>query len=221
MALDTSIIGRTLAGRFVITGGIGAGGMAAVYRGLQDAEPREVAIKILSPALARNRTMVRRFQREARLAAQFVHPNVVRIFECGVDGDLQFIVMELLGGIDLFDAVARATRFDEQRAVRIVAQVCDALSAAHRLGIIHRDLKPENIMLLPDASDPVADRVKVLDFGMAKILDEDARGKDPATTLLRRRSRASAPSSARRRTCRQSRAGSSRSISAPTSTRAA
>ncbi len=173
---DRAWIGRTLAGRFTITGSIGAGGMAQVVRGFDPANLREVAIKILDPAVGRNRTVLKRFQREARVVADFVHPNVVRVFDAGVDGDLHFIVMELLHGHDLFDSIVRETRLDEARAARIVAAICDALAAAHARGIVHRDLKPENVMLVIDEAMPDQETVKVLDFGVAKILDVGPEG---------------------------------------------
>ncbi len=168
-----SLVGRTVGGRFTVTETIGTGGFASVHRGTQVGEPREVALKIMDPRHAGNRNILRRFRREAEAAASLDHPNIVRILDHGVDGDVAYIVMELLGGYDLFEALARDRRVAEARAARIVMQVCDALTAAHALGIVHRDLKPENIMLVGDPTDPALEQVKVLDFGIAKILDRD------------------------------------------------
>jgi serine/threonine protein kinase len=181
---DPSWVGRTLAGRFTITGAIGAGGMAQVVRGFDPGTLREVAIKILDPAVGRNRTVLKRFQREARVVAEFSHRNVVEVFDAGVDGDLHFIVMEFLEGRDLFEAMTGVSRLDEARAARIVAQICDALAAAHARGIVHRDLKPENVMLVDDPEAPGEEMVKVLDFGVAKILDVGADA-GPARSSMR------------------------------------
>ncbi len=175
---DTALIGQTIAGRFRITGFIGEGAMATVYRGLQDAEPRDVAVKVMHPHLARDATFAGRFRREAKAAALLQHPNTVQIIDYGADKDRLYIAMELISGQDLFEMLVLERRFPEARATRIVAQVCDALTAAHSRGIIHRDLKPENVMLLPDPKDPSQDLVKVLDFGIAKVLERD-RGPNP------------------------------------------
>jgi serine/threonine-protein kinase len=189
MSSDPSLIGRKLADRFSITGFLGEGGMATVYRGVQETgEPRDVAIKILHADFARDPTFVKRFRREAKSAARLQHPSTVRIIEFGVDDQLIYIVMELLVGIDLNTILARERRLPEARAANIVAQVCDALSFAHGEGIVHRDLKPENIMVLtPGATGPgQPDRLKVLDFGIAKIMDpeptEMGEGEPPSST---------------------------------------
>jgi serine/threonine-protein kinase len=170
------MIGRTLAGRFRLTGFLGEGAMAAVFRGEQDGEPRAVAVKIMHQELLRDVTFAKRFTREAKAAARIVHRNTVRIIEHGTDGELLYLVMELCVGEDLFDLLVRERRLPEARAARIVTQVCGALAAAHAHGIVHRDLKPENVMILPDPADPGADLVKVLDFGIAKILEREPRG---------------------------------------------
>ena len=174
---DTALIGQTIAGRFKITGFIGEGAMATVYRGVQEAEPRDVAVKIMHAHLARDATFLGRFRREAKAASLLQHPNTVQIIDYGADKDRVYIAMELIGGQDLFEMLVLERRFSEARAARIVAQVCDALTSAHAHGIIHRDLKPENVMLLPHPADPRREHVKVLDFGIAKVLERD---KGPA-----------------------------------------
>jgi serine/threonine-protein kinase len=172
---SASLIGRTLGGRFRIIGFIGEGAMASVYRAVQVQEPRDVAVKVMHPHLTGDPTFVGRFRREAKAAAQIQHPNTVQIVDFGVDDRVLYIAMELLGGQDLFETLVVERRLGERRAVRILIQICDALIAAHEKGIVHRDLKPENIMLLPpDPRDPTVERVKVLDFGIAKILERDA-----------------------------------------------
>jgi serine/threonine-protein kinase len=170
MTSDAPILGRTLGGRFRVVAFIGEGAMASVYRAVQDAEPRDVAVKVLHPRLVSDATFVARFRREARAAARIVHPSSVRIVDAGVDGKLLYIAMELLSGQDLFETLVLERRLAEARAVRIVAEVADALVVAHESGVVHRDLKPENIMLVRDEHDPAVERVKVLDFGIAKIL---------------------------------------------------
>ena len=177
---DHSLIGLNLADRFRITGVIGEGGMATVYRGV-DRNKTELAVKIMNPELAKESRFVRRFRREAKAASMLKHPNTVQIVEFGVDQGYVFMVMELLQGQDLAMLLHRERKIPDARAVQIVVQVCRALSAAHEQSIVHRDLKPDNIMLVrqpPGVPAPVpgmnpTDFVKVLDFGIAKILDDE------------------------------------------------
>jgi serine/threonine protein kinase len=177
MNAEETLIGRTLAGRFRIAALLGEGGMATVYRGTQEEEPHEIAIKIMNADLAADEKFVRRFRREAKSAARLQHANTVRIFDYGVDEGLPYIAMELLQGAELLKILHHEQRLSEARAARIMMQVCDALAAAHEQGIVHRDLKPENVMVQRDPEDPGVDRVKVLDFGIAKILERDRRAK--------------------------------------------
>jgi serine/threonine-protein kinase len=180
----STLIGRTLAGRFRITGFIGEGAMATVYRGLQEQEPRDVAVKVMHPHLASETSFVKRFRREAKAASALKHPNTVQIIDFGIDNELPYIVMELLAGQDLFELLVTEKQLNQALAVRILMQVCDALSAAHDLGIIHRDLKPENVMLIRDPASPGSEHVKVLDFGIAKIVDRTDRDpEDPPPSI--------------------------------------
>jgi serine/threonine-protein kinase len=173
-----ALIGRTLGGRFKLTSFIGEGAMASVFRGVQSAEPREVAVKVMHRGLSEDRSFLGRFQREARAASRIDHRNTVRILEHGRDRDVVYIAMELVAGQDLFEVLVRERRLSEARAARIVLQVCAALEAAHRHGVVHRDLKPENVMLVRDPDDPKGDLVKVLDFGIAKLLERDRATED-------------------------------------------
>jgi serine/threonine-protein kinase len=140
----------------------------------------------MNPDLAKESRFVRRFRREAKAASVLKNPNTVQILEFGVDQGYVFLAMELLRGFDLAMLLHKEKRVNEGRALRIVAQVCRALSFAHKQSIVHRDLKPDNIMLvkIPDGVKPPVpgclpqDFVKVLDFGIAKILDDD--GDKPA-----------------------------------------
>ncbi|WP_437596599.1 protein kinase [Sorangium sp. So ce590] len=174
-----ALLGRKVAGRFTITRFLGEGGMASVFIAERDAEPRRVAIKIMNPEFTADRAFVRRFQREAKAAARVKHPNSVKIFEYGIEGALSYIVMELLVGDDLYVLLERHGAIGQVRAVRILSEVCEALAVAHEMGVVHRDLKPENIMVVPDLTHPHGERVKVLDFGIAKILDTAFAGDEP------------------------------------------
>ena len=127
----------------------------------------QVAVKVLSRKHAENPDIVRRFFNEARAVNDIGHPNLVDIIECTRTDEHTYLVMELLEGLNLGDAVRRGETFDVARAVHIGAQVADALEAAHRRGIVHRDMKPDNIFLIEHRGDP--DFVKVLDFGIAKL----------------------------------------------------
>ena len=149
--------------------------MATVYRGVQDADPREVAVKVMHPELARDTTFAKRFRREAKAASRLNHRNTVQIIDYGVDGNVAYIAMELLQGRDLFEILSVERRLAEARAARILMEVCDVLTTAHEQGVVHRDLKPENIMLLGQTDAAGRERIKVLDFGIAKILDKEPK----------------------------------------------
>jgi eukaryotic-like serine/threonine-protein kinase len=163
--LSDPLIGSVIAGRFEVLALLGEGSMGAVYRGVELGTRRPVAIKVLLPHLIAHDEMRARFEREAAAAMRIRHPNAVRVYEHGVERGMAFLVMELLHGQDLFAELAARGRLSEERAVRIVIQIAGALGAAHAEGIVHRDLKPENVMLAVDAA---GDRVKLLDFGIAK-----------------------------------------------------
>ena len=170
MDAEAALIGRTIAGRYRIERCIGRGGMAAVFAATQDGEPYEIAVKVMKRDLMKDATVVKRFRREAKAAAMLNHPNTVKVLDYGVDGEDAYIAMELAKGKDLFQALAEERPMPQTRAALIVAQVGAALAAAHAQGIVHRDLKPENVMLVPSRDLPGGELVKVLDFGIAKIL---------------------------------------------------
>jgi len=162
-------IGQVLLDQFRIEERIGSGGMGMVYRARQTTLVRDVAIKILHPDLAQNPDAVRRFHREARISTALDHPNIVRVFLFGQlpDGSL-YLVMELLRGRPLADLLRIEPRLPASRALHIAVQVAEGVGEAHTQGIVHRDVKPENIFLTPKGRDP--DFVKVLDFGIARLL---------------------------------------------------
>jgi serine/threonine protein kinase len=172
MADSHPLIGRTLEGRFRLTGYIGEGAMATVLRGVDLAQNNtDVAVKVMHPHLAEDRTFAGRFRREAQAAAMLRHPNTVNIVHFGEDERMHFIVMELVRGRDLREVLKTEKRLPEVRAATIVIAVCEALEAAHKIGIVHRDLKPENIMVLEATQPGQKEIVKVLDFGIAKLVD--------------------------------------------------
>ena len=170
------LIGTLVAGRFQIEELIGQGGMGKVYRARHLALDRVVCLKMLKPALLEDPTLVGRFEREAKAASRLNHPNGISVLDFGrndADGGL-FIAMEYVQGKDLRVVLRDEWPLPEERLCNIMAQVLSALAEAHVHNVIHRDLKPENIMVEQRRDQP--DFVKVLDFGIAKILDSDMPG---------------------------------------------
>ncbi|MFT4176971.1 MAG: protein kinase [Luteolibacter sp.] len=143
---------------------IGKGGMGAVYKVRQKALDRSVALKILPPGMGATPEFSDRFSREAKTLAKLNHPNIVTLHEFGQTGDLPFILMEFVDGMNLAQLL-KTGRVSPREALAIVPQICDALQFAHDHGIVHRDIKPENILLDRQG------RVKVADFGIAKMIE--------------------------------------------------
>jgi serine/threonine-protein kinase len=159
---------RILNGRYRLARRCGRGGMGTVYEAIDDVLERTVAVKLIRPDVAGPMNLAARFRQEARAAAGFSHPNVVRIYDFGVDGDRRpFLVMELLEGDTLRQRIASGP-LAAAEALHILRGICAALSAAHSRGLVHRDLKPENIFLQRHPSGLVP---KVLDFGLAKAFE--------------------------------------------------
>jgi eukaryotic-like serine/threonine-protein kinase len=174
-------IGRDiLNGQFQILQKIGSGGMGSVYKALQPAMNRMVAVKILHPKLANRKDLVSRFRREARAMSHLTHPNTVKVHNFGEleDGSL-YIVMEYLEGKNLNQTVRSEGPLPMERGLPILIQCCNALQEAHQQGIIHRDLKPENIFI--SAQGGIKDFAKVLDFGLAKVTEREMR---PGSIIL-------------------------------------
>ncbi|MBE7449787.1 MAG: protein kinase [Kofleriaceae bacterium] len=166
------LVGREVAGRYRVLAKLGEGGMGAVYRGEQLSLKRKVAIKVLRPELSRDPGLVRRFNAEAELAARLSHPNTVNIYDFGQDADgALFIAMEFLEGRSLRDVMTHEGPLPPARAVVVAQQIAASLADAHAHGIVHRDLKPDNVMLTERGKD--RDVVRVLDFGIAKLRDDD------------------------------------------------
>ena len=145
---------------------IGLGGMGRVYRAQQPQLSRTVALKVLSPGLVNDPEWAERFTREARALARLSHPNIVQVFEFG-DQPMPFLLMEYVEGVNLRQAMEQG-RLSASETLAIVPKLCDALQYAHEHGVLHRDIKPENILIDGEG------RVKVVDFGLAKLRDESA-----------------------------------------------
>ena len=167
----TKVPGTSLInGRYRLERRLGRGGMGAVYSATDAVLERAVAVKVIRTERVAAADMAARFRHEARAAASFAHPHVVRVYDFGLDrAGRPFLVMELLDGYTLRERLARTGRMEAAEVLHVLRGVCSAVSAAHDRGLVHRDLKPENIFLqsLPSGCVP-----KVLDFGVAKALDQ-------------------------------------------------
>jgi hypothetical protein len=146
---------------------VARGGMGIVFRARQPVSNRDVALKILPRSLAAEEEFRLRFDREARALAGLSHPNIVNLYDYGIDGGLMFLIMEFVEGVSLRQSL-RDKKLSPARSLKIALEVCEALEFAHREGIIHRDIKPENVLL--DRSG----RIKLTDFGLAKRIDTDS-----------------------------------------------
>jgi len=156
--VEEMVFGR----RYRATEKIGSGGMADVFKAVDDVLGRTVAVKVMHPRYASDPNFAHRFRQEAQAAANLVSPNVVNMYDWGQDGDTYYIVMEYVRGADLKSIIEQKGALPSRTVAEIGAQVCSALSAAHGYDIIHRDIKPHNIMVQPDGT------VKVMDFGIAR-----------------------------------------------------
>jgi serine/threonine-protein kinase len=178
---DPALIGRRIAGKFVVEQFLGGGAMGAVYRARDDSLDRKVALKVMHPAVAVDPSFVSRFHREARAASRLDHPNSMRVIEFGEEPDgLLYIAMEYLEGRDLYKVIHEDWPLSEARIADVMMKALAAIAVAHEMGVIHRDLKPENIMILSRKDDEGHDIVKVCDFGIAKITERDEAAPDAA-----------------------------------------
>ena len=156
------MVSKMLGGRYTVQDKIGTGGMATVYRGLDEVLGRTVAIKTMLPQYASDPSFAARFKQEAQAAAALQSPYIVSVYDWGEDEDTYYIVMEYLRGTDLKSGIRKHGAFDRRKVAQIGYQISQALSVAHQHDIIHRDIKPQNIMVQPDGN------IKVMDFGIAR-----------------------------------------------------
>jgi serine/threonine-protein kinase len=169
-----ALVGKLIAGgKYQIIRVLGEGGMGTVYQALQPAMNRMVALKWIRPQMVTKPDAVPRFHKEMRITAQIEHPNTIRVYDFGDDGGQLYLAMEFLAGVSLRQVIDSKQPLEVTRLVRIGKQVANALGAIHGHGVVHRDLKPDNVMLLDSFGE--RDFVKVLDFGIAKVLDEQIR----------------------------------------------
>ena len=162
--------GALIGGRYVLGDRIARGGMGSIWAATDRSLDRRVAVKFLSADLADDVVVRERFDREARALAMLRSPHVAMVFDHGIEEGLPYIVMELLEGEDLQVRLATRGKLDLRTTSGIVTQVARALRQAHAAGIIHRDLKPENVFLARSIDEPSGEIVKVVDFGVAKMV---------------------------------------------------
>ncbi len=157
---------RLLSGRYELLEKIGDGGMAVVYKGKDKLLNRYIAVKILRPEFCKDATFVENFKRESQAAAGLTHPNIVGVYDVGREGNINYIVMELIEGRTLNEVIAEDAPMDYRKVIDISKQVASALKVAHKNKIIHRDVKPHNIMITNDGV------VKLADFGIARAVND-------------------------------------------------
>jgi len=171
-----ALAGKTVS-HYHILEGLDGGGMGVVYRAEDIRLGRQVAIKFLPEASAKDPVALRRFEREARAASALEHPNICPIHEFGEHEGQPFLVMQLLEGRTLRDVISTADALDQDKLVSVALQIAEGLEAAHRHGIIHRDIKPANFFLTH------LGQAKILDFGLAKLRDDAEPGDDESTRI--------------------------------------
>ena len=160
------VMGMILSGRYELLEKIGDGGMAVVYKGKDRLLNRFVAVKILRPEFTKDATFVENFKRESQAAAGLSHPNIVGVYDVGREGNINYIVMELIEGDTLNTIIEKEAPMDYRKVIDISKQVASALRIAHKNKIIHRDVKPHNIMVTNDGV------VKLADFGIARAVND-------------------------------------------------
>ncbi len=167
-----------LSGRYVLNEVIGTGGMAVVYRAWDRVDLREVAVKVLRSEYSADEEFIRRFNNEARAAAQMSHPNIVGMFDVGQDGDSRYIVMEYVKGRTLKEVIRQSGRLKPQRAVQMTLRILAAVDHAHKSHIVHRDIKPQNILVDGEGT------VKVADFGIARATNSNTQTYTDSNNVL-------------------------------------
>jgi serine/threonine protein kinase len=167
---EGALAGKKLGG-YQVLNRIGVGGMGEVYKATQLSLTREVALKVLTPELVKDRAFVERFLSEARAAGKFNHPNVVHVHEVGEENGYYYYSMEYLEGGSVHEQVSRGRKLDPQRATDIILQAARALEYAEKVGIVHCDIKPDNLMLTTTGE------VRLADLGIAKTLNEKGKAE--------------------------------------------
>ena len=163
-------------GGYRIVASLGGGGMGVVYVAEHLLLGRRAAIKVLRPELSRAPDVVQRFFAEARAVTTIRHPGIVEVYDFGyTEDELAYLVMELLDGVSLADRLEREHRLPIATAVLLTRRVALALAAAHDQGIVHRDIKPDNVFLVIDGEGGPVPQIKLLDFGIARLLDDGPR----------------------------------------------
>ena len=166
-AAREALIGKTIAGKYILRGLVGHGGMGAVYEAEHVGLGKRAAIKFVDAEFATDENVVARFAREARAMSAIESAHIVTVFDAGSDDGRPYLVMELLRGEDLGERLRRMGRVPLGEAMHVVAQVLRGLARAHAAGIVHRDLKPDNVFLVKHDTDPLF--AKIVDFGISKI----------------------------------------------------
>ncbi len=169
-----TLVPGTKLGDYEVKSLLGAGGMGEVYRACDSRLGRDVAIKVLPPLFSADRERLRRFEQEAQAAAALNHPNILAVFQMGTYEGAPYLVSELLEGETLREQINRG-RLSVRKTIDYAVQIARGLAAAHEKGIVHRDLKPENLFVTKDG------RVKILDFGLAKLMQPSASGHSAPT----------------------------------------
>jgi serine/threonine protein kinase len=164
--------GELVADRYRIEDRLGSGGMSSVFRATDTILERTVAVKILAEHLSDDERFVARFRREALAVAKLVHPNIVQVYDTGIDSDQHYIVMEYVRGRSGAQLLQSEGKLDPETAVEIGAQACAGLDYAHRHGIIHRDVKPGNLMIIGGPAGGGDMTVKLADFGIARASEQ-------------------------------------------------
>jgi eukaryotic-like serine/threonine-protein kinase len=164
--------GTVLKNTYRVDAELGSGGMGTVYRATHLGLDKTMAVKVLSPRAVSTPDSLARFEREAKVAGKVSHPAMTHVIDFGVEQGTPYIVMEFVAGVELADLIERQGAMPPRRAVAVMRQIVSLLRAAHALGIVHRDLKPSNIKVLHDPADDSQLFVKVLDFGIAKVVGD-------------------------------------------------
>ena len=176
------MIGRVFLGRYEARRLLGEGGMGRVYLARQSDLARDVVVKVMHEHIAVDDKFRERFQRETLLMARFHHPGAVTLYDANLnDPNGPCIVMEYIKGVNLENLLAKNGKMNAPRVARIIGELCEVLQAAHDEGIIHRDLKPANLMIVDP--DTPRERIKVMDFGLAKLMEPDALRKVTDTNV--------------------------------------